>query len=231
MARTPDRGPLSRERVFETALSLSDRHGLEALSLRLVARELGVTPMALYRYVPGKEALLVGFADLAFAEYEAPTDRLIDWRERFREGTRSFRRVLHRHPAVAALLAARPRLLVPRTLPIVEAALDLLCDAGFTVGEAAQLFSQTTRFILGLVLLEAEGGPGACRDDSLLAAAQSRLGALPVGRYTRLVEATPFLFGACDQDAAFENALDLLVGGMESRLSRRGSSPIDSRRP
>src|ERR687893_462530 len=55
---TETRAPLSRERVLETAVALADRHGLEWLSMRKLADELGVAAMSLYYHVPNRTALV-----------------------------------------------------------------------------------------------------------------------------------------------------------------------------
>ena len=59
---------LDLETVVDTAIALADDHGLEAVSLRRIARRLGVTPMALYRYVENKDDLLDGMADRLYAD-------------------------------------------------------------------------------------------------------------------------------------------------------------------
>jgi len=76
-----ERKTLSRRAVIDAALALGDKEGVEAVSLRRLARELGVTPMALYRYVDSKEGLLAAIADRAFEEFELPAEGEGDWRE------------------------------------------------------------------------------------------------------------------------------------------------------
>ena len=55
--------PLTRERILSTALSMVDEEGIEALSMRRLARELGVDPMAIYHHLPNKRALLSGLIE------------------------------------------------------------------------------------------------------------------------------------------------------------------------
>ena len=60
----PRRAPLSRHRVLQAAVELADVVGIEALSMRRLAQELGVVPMALYKHVANKDELLDGMVDV-----------------------------------------------------------------------------------------------------------------------------------------------------------------------
>ena len=78
--------PLSRDQVLQAALTLADEAGVEALSMRRLAKTLGVEAMSLYGHVKHKEDLLDGLVDLVWAEIEYPEG---DWRESMRERARS----------------------------------------------------------------------------------------------------------------------------------------------
>jgi AcrR family transcriptional regulator len=67
------RAQLSEEHVLRTAVTLADRHGIEWLSMRKLADELGVSAMSPYYYVPNKVALVDGMIDLVFSEIAPPT--------------------------------------------------------------------------------------------------------------------------------------------------------------
>ena len=71
--RPEARAPLSRERVLRGALAIADAAGIGALTIRSLARELGVKPMSLYHYVASKEDILDGIVDLVFSEIELPS--------------------------------------------------------------------------------------------------------------------------------------------------------------
>src|SRR5918999_1643071 len=74
---------LTRERVVSTALSVVDEEGLEAMSMRRLAKELGVDPMAIYHHLPNKRALLSGMIEKAFSEMRVPEGaENWDWRGR-----------------------------------------------------------------------------------------------------------------------------------------------------
>ena len=138
---------LSRNVVVDTALRVADEEGLEALSLRRLARALDVTPMAIYRHVRNNPHLLDLMADrlleridLAAVEPEAWTERL--WRL-----LGSYQAVAAEHPA-APLLLARP-FSSPTALRISETLLEILHAAGFETAQAVRLFKLISGMLLG----------------------------------------------------------------------------------
>src|SRR4029450_111820 len=64
------RSPLSRERIVGAAVALADREGVESLSMRRLAQELGVVPMALYKHVASKDEMLDGMVDAGGGEID-----------------------------------------------------------------------------------------------------------------------------------------------------------------
>ena len=78
------RVPLSRERVLRAAVALADEHGVEAITMRRIAGELGVVPMALYKHVSSKDELLDGMVDVVVGEIEPPLPDA-DWTTTIRE--------------------------------------------------------------------------------------------------------------------------------------------------
>src|SRR6476660_2854518 len=93
---TTRRAPLSRDRVLDAAVGLADEAGIESLSMRRLAQELGVVPMALYKHVASKDELLDGMVDAIVAEIDPPV-RDADWRHAVRQRVLSARRALLRH--------------------------------------------------------------------------------------------------------------------------------------
>ena len=86
-ARAAPRTPLSKERVLRAAIELADAEGIEALSMRRLAKELGVEAMSLYNHVANKGEILAGIIDLVAGEFDLPSDES-DWKSRC-AGTRS----------------------------------------------------------------------------------------------------------------------------------------------
>src|SRR6201994_91899 len=90
------RARLTRPLVLETAVALADQDGLEAFSMRRLAQELGVVPMALYKHVANKDELFDGMVDIVFGEIESPSIGG-DWRSEMRRRALSAREALKRH--------------------------------------------------------------------------------------------------------------------------------------
>ncbi len=143
---------LDRDAVLRTALALADQVGLDAVSLRAVAARIGVTPMALYRYVESKEDLLDGMADLLYAKLHVPPEREEPegWWDDLAGLARSTRRLVLRHPA-AARLFTRP-LAGPHARKLGDALLGALRRAGFSDAAAAELHEQLSQMVFALIL-------------------------------------------------------------------------------
>ncbi|WP_290052982.1 GntR family transcriptional regulator [Amycolatopsis solani] len=101
-SRGSQRG-LTRDRLVRTAIDIADAEGLGALSMRGVAARLGVAPMAPYRYVRGRDELVLLMADAAFGERGYPAKQSGDWRERLTLGGRTLWSLFKRHPWLAQL--------------------------------------------------------------------------------------------------------------------------------
>lgn len=166
--RSGDRGRparLSRERVLASALELVDREGLSALSMRLLGADLGVEAMSLYRYVPGKEALVDGLVEALYLQLEdrldqapvsapAPTAGDFEQRADLQRIALTMYQVCIDHPQVVPLLSTR-MMAVPlarRPLPVLrdhERVLTLLRDAGLDEAQSATVLRAFTAWVLG----------------------------------------------------------------------------------
>ena len=102
---TAPREPLSRERILGTAMALADEGGVESLSMRKIALELGVVPMALYKHVANKDELLDGLVDVVVGEIDPPFPMPIG-RRRSASGC-SRRAALLRHPWASQVIESR----------------------------------------------------------------------------------------------------------------------------
>src|SRR6266480_3495569 len=108
---------ISREAVLAAALRLADEQGLDAVTMHAVARRLQVTPMALYRHVDDKNALLDGLVEMLLTEYQLPRAEG-EWDERLTALADGIRDTARRHPAVFPLLLTRPAV-TPAAGPIL----------------------------------------------------------------------------------------------------------------
>jgi AcrR family transcriptional regulator len=215
--RTGQKAGLSRAKVLASALAIADSDGLDAVGVRAVASALGVTPMAIYRHVENRDALIVGIGEQAIAEVEIPP-RSGQWQEDLRELARTFRRTLLEHPAAVAVLLQQP-LYTPAAMQLANAVLGILATAGFAPRRAVPLYRQIARFLLALVVLEAESGPALSAADRSARADEARteLANVPAAGFPHLAEAAPYLSAPFDPDEAFESSLDLLVAGLEQQ--------------
>ena len=146
---------LDVEAIIDTAVSLADDAGLEAVTLRRIATRLSVTPMALYRYVDGKDELLDAMADRLYEELVTPAGEDGDWWQELARLARSTRRVLLARPWAAPLFA-RP-LAGPNARALDEALQGALRTAGFSAAEARELHDQLSNIVFALVAPELGG--------------------------------------------------------------------------
>jgi AcrR family transcriptional regulator len=151
--RPAERAPLSRERVLRGAVAVADTSGIGALTMRSLARELGVKPMSVYHYVASKDEILDGIVDLVFSEIELPIADG-DWRSQMRRRANSARRALRRHPWAVGLMESRATP-GPATLRHHDATLATLRGAGFSVAMTAHAYALLDSYIYGFALQEA----------------------------------------------------------------------------
>ena len=148
----PPRAPLNRGRALITAVALADAEGIGSLSMRRLARELGIEAMSLYHHVANKEDILDGMIELVFGEIELPPVDA-DWKTAMRVRARSARAAMTRHPWAISLMESRSSP-GPATLRHHDAVLGSCRAAGFSVPMAAHAFSLVDSYIYGFVLQE-----------------------------------------------------------------------------
>jgi AcrR family transcriptional regulator len=152
------RNPLSRERIVETSLRLLEEDGWDALSMRRLAQELDVWPMAVYRYFRDKDELVDALVDHAAGAIELP-DVEGGWRDRLRDLLDAARVTLERLPP--ELRTRLGSLLVAPDAPGLAAhGIETLESAGLTTQEARMAWSALGAYTIGVVEIapaDAEG--------------------------------------------------------------------------
>jgi AcrR family transcriptional regulator len=148
----PDIEPLSKDLVVRTAIALADRHGLDWLSMRKLADELGAGAMSLYYYVPNREELVDEMIDVVFGEIEPPPLD-VDWKAAMRRRAVSTREALNRHRWAVGLMEGRAKV-GPNSVQLREAILGCLRRAGFSVAMTVQAYSVQDAYIYGFALQE-----------------------------------------------------------------------------
>jgi AcrR family transcriptional regulator len=206
------RQPLSSARVLKTAVALADEAGLEAFSMRGLAQELGVVPMALYKHVANKEELLDGMVDIVFSEIELPSGDL-DWRSAMRHRAISTREALRRHSWAIGMMESRQP--GPANLRNHNAVMGCLRRAGFSFKTAIHAYSVQDAYIYGFALQERDTGFET--PDSAGEAAQSRAETIGASEnYPYLVEiARKLPESGYDNAVEFAWGLDLILDGLE----------------
>jgi AcrR family transcriptional regulator len=205
---------LQPDLVVATALRIVDEQGLDALTIRKVADEFGVTPMALYWHFSNKEALLDAVGDAVLVGLRPPSADL-ELEPYLREAMASLVEVMRAHPSATPLVPHR--LLVNEAgRDLTEQFLDKLVRTGFDIDKAAAVAQYALMIAMALVTDE----PGAettfkpGEREEALATKLAMLHALPADRYPRLRAAAPAMVECGDSDEYYDTAIDIFVAGV-----------------
>ena len=214
--------PLGVGRIVAAAVMIADAEGLDGLSMRRVATELGAGPMSLYRHVTDKDDLLLRMVDAALREARLPADPPPGWRPRLEVAARSLWAAFRRHPWLApALSLTRPQA-VAGGLAYTEWVLAALTDAGLTTTAAFDVHLTLFTFVRGVAVnLETEAAEAAASgltSEEWVATHEHRLRAITLGggfpHFERLVAQDYDL----DLDRLFERGLRYLLNGLAADL-------------
>jgi AcrR family transcriptional regulator len=214
--QAPVKERLSRERIVDSALALAAAEGLEAVTIRRLAQDQGVTPMALYWHFKDKERLLDGIVERMLSDVVLPPDgpEAGPWDKQFRDLLEALLRVLRAHPTVTDLVSTRMMLSEPG-LTITERALGLLREAGFTSEQSVRIAVHSLASIVLLVTTEPgqPGGEDRATHEQRMRTKRATLLSLPPDRYPNLV-ASVDSFVASISEPYFDLGLELLVAGV-----------------
>ncbi|HEU5474870.1 MAG TPA: TetR/AcrR family transcriptional regulator C-terminal domain-containing protein [Actinophytocola sp.] len=203
--------PLSRDLIVRTAVELIERDGVNAISMRRLAAELGSGAMSLYNHVPNKSALLDAVAEHILAELELDADPSVDWREAARSMARGFREVAGRYPRSVMVVASR-QLNTTVGLRPVELALATARAAGFDGQAAVQVMRAVVNYVLGCLVHEASLTEARWAAD---AAPRLDEAALDAAGLVNVRELLPALVEH-DSEADFEFGLELLISALDA---------------
>lgn len=234
-ARTGRRGSrrgLTRREVAQTAVQIGDREGLEAVSFRRLAAELGVTPMAVHHHVSDRDGLHTEMLAALMDDFDvfAGIDPGLPWTERLRAALLSVHGFNRRHPILAPLLltsAPRP----PAVFRTTERLIGLLLEAGFPPQTAVDVARIVIHQQDGLLLLEAGSARAAHTSGSAARQAELRLLELPAHEFPTVV-AFAHQISRLDFDQWRDVATDITVRGLTALLAaHNGSSPHERTGP
>lgn len=220
------RAPLSRDRVLGTAVVLADSVGIEALSMRRLAQELGVVPMALYKHVANRDELVDGMVDLVLGGIE-PAAATADWRDAVRRRVLSAREAVVRHPWARKAIESRTRR-TPTVLAYMDSLAGMFRAGGFSPDLTHHAMHALGNRMWGFSpeLFEEPHDPSAPAPSP---EQQQAMAAEFAERFPHILEIATAatqgdlsrVGGGCDEQFEFEFALDLLLDAFE-RLRVQG---------
>jgi AcrR family transcriptional regulator len=190
--------------VLRAAVALVDDRGVEALSMRTLAAELGVEAMSLYNHVPSKDALLDGIVETVLDEVHVSAADAT-WQETLRELALRHRAAAQRHPRVMLLYSSRT-VTTPAWRRAVEDTFAALQRAGFTPDEAVAAYRTFWGFVVGYVHTELRNAesPGL----------EAYLAALPEDEYPA-THAHATALAEADRKAEFRRGFELVLDALE----------------
>ncbi|MEU8172489.1 TetR/AcrR family transcriptional regulator [Microbispora hainanensis] len=229
----PARGPrpsFSRAALADAAIRIADAEGLEAISMRRLAADLGAGTMSLYRYVTSKDEVLDLMVDAAVREYlpedQQPPD---DWVEGLRLLAWQARRTMLRHVWLAPLAAARPQV-GPNSARLTETALGLLDGLGLSIDEMLTFVGAVFAYVNGytqgeLVEIEATRRSGMTLAQRLAQHISYIQSLIATGEFPMLERMTKeagrhFM----SSDDRFAYGLDRLLDGLAASLRKRSGA-------
>ena len=219
------RARLSKRAVVDRALKLADSDGLEALTIRKLAQDLGVTPMALYWHFRSKEDLLEGMAEQVWGEIEVNVDPSVPWWAQLQGGLESLLRVLRAHPSAPPLLLGTEKR-NEAALRATEITLEILRSAGFDPRHASTIARNALWTGITLVMSEPGYSPELSADEraEMQRRGQIELAMLPTARYPRLVECAVPMTACDDPEFHYRFGIQLFIDGVRAAAHSAGQT-------
>jgi AcrR family transcriptional regulator len=209
-------------------IALADRDGIESISMRKLAQELGVEAMSIYTHVRNKDDLLDGMVDAVIGQIPTTADGAdsadgtvdsaadADWATTLRQMALAARAVILTHPWAPPVIESRTAP-GPATLRYIDTVLSVLRKGGFTVAQTHHALHILGSRLLGFTqdLFDDSGGNSGALDPETAAGIVSELGAtLPYIAEMALAVTHQGALGGCDDDAEFQFALDFILDGL-----------------
>ncbi|MDX3232128.1 TetR/AcrR family transcriptional regulator [Streptomyces sp. ME19-01-6] len=214
------RSTLTPQRIAQAAVAIADAEGIDAVTMRRLATDLGVAPMAAYRYVSGKDELLELMVDHVYAEM-TPPEGAEDWRQAARTRAQRTRAVLLQHPWVARTAVST---LTPNQVAVAESALASLAELDLDVDTMMAVCRAVDSYVKGAVdreiglteLMQEQGWSSA--DETRVALAPRMTWLMNTGRYPTYQRYINEATRKDDAEWQFETGLDAVLDGIAARL-------------
>jgi AcrR family transcriptional regulator len=209
------RTPLNRERVLKKAIALADDGGVGELTMRKLAKALGVEAMSLYNHVAHKDDLLDGMIDLVFGEIDAPAVDG-DWKDEIRKRAVSTREALRRHPWAVGEMEGRTNH-GASSIHVHNAVLGCLRTAGFSLEMTVHAYSLLDAYIYGFALQQTDMSSETPEDFAAEAQRQMVEYESVLADYPYLVEVVGGYVAKAgyDYDAEFLFGLNVILDALE----------------
>jgi TetR/AcrR family transcriptional regulator, tetracycline repressor protein len=206
---------LNRDELIGTALAVSDAEGLDAVTIRRVAQQHDVTPMALYRHFDDKDGLLAALAEKLVADALVPGPDERPWHVQMHEVLAGVLTALRPHPNATVLLLTR-MLDSDAGLALTERVLALLSEAGMSVEEGADIACQVLNSLVTLVVSEPGRTEGADLEthDAAIRAKRAHLLSQSPRRYPHVVAAADAFADCASVEAYYQRGMDLMMAGL-----------------
>jgi AcrR family transcriptional regulator len=201
------RAGLSREAVLDAAMTLVDREGLEALTMRRLAAQLGVEAMTIYHHVPNKAALLDGLVERLLTAAAAPLFEDASWKTALRELAHSWLAALRAHPNLMPAVLSRPAV-TPATLRVMDRVMERLARAGFPHERGLAILYSVAGYATGQAVSGTADPDGPDQTGVL--------GAVDLAAYPTLARA--LRAGSARPADRFDYGLDAMLRGFEADL-------------
>jgi AcrR family transcriptional regulator len=218
------RVPLSRERVLRAAVKVADEGGVESVTMRRLADELGAEAMSLYYHVAKKDDILDGLVDVIAGEVNEAVRKIgvpsagAAWKTAMRSRILTAREVFLRHPWAPAIFSSRENA-GPEVLRYLDGVLAIMRDGGFSYDVAHHAMHALGSRALGFsqeLFTPGSAAPAAGEAGAAALAAMAAQVPHLVGMLAEIVHDDPeTTLGWCDDQAEFEFGLDLLLDGLD----------------
>jgi TetR/AcrR family tetracycline transcriptional repressor len=212
---------LDQGQIVQAALGLLDEVGFDGLTMRNLAKKVGIKAASLYWHVRGKQELLSLLAEEICASMQEP-DRSLPWRNQLEVLANEYRQALLAHRDAARILASSGAPLGTKRLRLTEIVLRILLDAGFGHKDAAYAGFLLNDYVVMFVLEETQFANAAAQSASEGSTpdVQNWMEALPPQDYPSLFTLADYLI-EYDGDERFQFGIEVLRNGLEARLAKR----------
>jgi AcrR family transcriptional regulator len=215
------RAPLNRERILRTAVAVADQGGVEAVSMRKIAQELDVVPMALYKHVAGKDELLDGMIDVVVGEIDPPAADGVDCKAAVRQRILSARQALLRHPWASRVMESRTEP-TPTVLAYMDSMIGMFRAGGFSMDLTHHAMHAMGSRLMGFTqeLFNDTGDVDPEVETEMWGQMANVYPSIYELFRTVSHEDASVVGPGCDDQFEFEFALDLLLDGLEKLKDR-----------